>query len=105
MDIYDAYPFLDRELEKTDHLICRANVKVRSNIASNKNNLAEQSVRPFTTKRKCLLHFNSDEGVDMSAVYHCIISTVKLCDKSLWSFRCEALRMDTTSDTCLFQVY
>ena len=27
------------------------------------NNLAERSVRPFTTKRKCSLHFGSDEGV------------------------------------------
>ena len=27
------------------------------------NNLAERSVRPFTTKRKCSLHFGSDESV------------------------------------------
>ena len=45
------------------------------------NNLAERSVRPFTTKRKCSLHFGSDEGVEMSAVYHSIISTLKLCGK------------------------
>ena len=64
------------------------------------NNLAERSVRPFTTKRKCSLHLGSDEGVEMSAVYHSIISTLKLCGKSVWSlfgeyFRCEVLGMDT----------
>lgn len=47
------------------------------------NNLAERSVRPFTTKRKCSLHFGRDEGVEMSAVYHSIISTLKLCGKSV----------------------
>ena len=64
------------------------------------NNLAERSVRPFTTKRKCSLHFGSDEGVEMSAVYHSIISTLKLCGKSVWNFfgeyfRCEVLGLDT----------
>ena len=64
------------------------------------NNLAERSVRPFTTKRKSSLHFGSDEGVEMSAVYHSIISTLKLCGKSVWSFfgeyfRCEVLGLDT----------
>ena len=58
------------------------------------NNLAERSVRPFTTKRKCSLHFGSDAGAEMSAVYHSIISTLKLCGKSVWNFfgdyfRCE----------------
>ncbi len=64
------------------------------------NNLAERSVRPFTTKRKCSLHFGSDEGVEMSAVYHSIISTLKLCGKSVWNFfgdyfKCEVLGLDT----------
>ena len=64
------------------------------------NNLAERSVRPFTTKRKCSLHFGSDEGAEMSAVYHSIISTLKLCGKSVWNFfgeyfRCEVLGQDT----------
>ena len=64
------------------------------------NNLAERSVRPFTTKRKSSLHFGSDEGVEMSAVYHSIISTLKLCGKSVWNFfgeyfRCEVLGLDT----------
>ena len=64
------------------------------------NNLAERTVRPFTTKRKCSLHFGSDEGVEMSAVYHSIISTLKLSGKSVWNFfgdffRCEVLGSDT----------
>ena len=42
------------------------------------NNLAERAVRPFTTKRKNSLHFGSDEGAEIAAVYHSIISTVKL---------------------------
>lgn len=64
------------------------------------NNLAERAVRPFTKKRKCSLHFGSDEGVEMSAVYHSIISTLKLSGKSVWHFfgdffRCEVLGSDT----------
>ena len=64
------------------------------------NNLSERSVRPFTTKRKCSLYFGSDEGVEMSAVYHSVISTLKLCGKSVWNFfgdyfRCEVLGLDT----------
>ena len=67
------------------------------------NNLAEHSVRPFTTKRKCSLHFGSDEGAEMSAVYHSIISTLKLCGKPIWKFfgdyfRCEVLGLDTYKD-------
>ena len=67
------------------------------------NNLVERSVRPFTTKRKCSLHFGSDEGVEMSAVYHSIISTLKLCGKSVWNFFgeyfwCEVLGLDTYKD-------
>lgn len=47
-----------------------------------------------------ILHFGSDEGVEMSAVYHSIISTLKLCGKSVWNFfgeyfRCEVLGLDT----------
>ena len=67
------------------------------------NNLAERSVRPFTTKRKSSLHFGSDEGVEMFAVYHGIICTLKLCGKSVWNFfgeyfRCEVLGLDTYKD-------
>ena len=50
------------------------------------NNLAERAVRPFTTKRKNSLHFGSDEGAEIAAVYHCIISTVKLQGGSAWDY-------------------
>ena len=50
------------------------------------NNLAERAVRPFTTKRKNSLHFGSDEGAEIAAVYHSIISTVKLQGRSAWDF-------------------
>ena len=50
------------------------------------NNLAERAVRPFTTKRKNSLHFGSDEGAEIVAVYHSIISTVKLQGRSAWDF-------------------
>ena len=48
---------------------------------------------------KCSLHFGSDEGVEMSAVYS-IISTLKLNGKSVWNFfgdffRSEVLGLDT----------
>ena len=45
-------------------------------------------------KRKCSLHFGSDEGVEMSAVYHSVISTLKLCSKSVWNFFGEYFRCD-----------
>lgn len=50
------------------------------------NNLAERAVRPFTTKRKNSLHFSSDEGAEIAAVYHSIISTVKLQGGSTWDY-------------------
>ena len=50
------------------------------------NNLAERAVRPFTTKRKNSLHFGSDEGAEIAAVYHSIISTVKLQGRSTWDY-------------------
>lgn len=50
------------------------------------NNLAERCIRKLTTQRNCMLHFGSDEGVEMAATYHSIISTVKLHGKSAWSF-------------------
>ena len=106
------------ELEKTDHQICMAHARVKfSKVAEYggdpyakefeemisypiNNNLAERTVRPFTTKRKCSLHFGSDEGVEMSAVYHSIISTLKLSGKSVWNFfgdffRCKVPGSDT----------
>ena len=50
------------------------------------NNLAERAIRPFTTKRKNSLHFGSDEETEIAAVYHSIISTVKLQSRSAWGY-------------------
>ena len=50
------------------------------------NNAVEWSIRPFCTKRKTSLHFGSDEGAKMSAVYHSIVSTVRLKGRSAWEF-------------------
>lgn len=33
-----------------------------------------------------MLHFGSDEGVEMAATYHSVISTVKMHGKSAWEF-------------------
>ena len=48
------------------------------------NNAAERSIRPFCTKRKTSLHFGSDEGAKMSAVYHSIVSTERQKNRSAW---------------------
>lgn len=50
------------------------------------NNLAERCIRKLTTQRNSILHFGSDEGAEMAATYHSIISTVKLHGKSAWNF-------------------
>ena len=50
------------------------------------NNLAERAIRPLTTQRKNIIHFGSDEGAKMAAVYHSIIGTVKLQGKSAWEY-------------------
>lgn len=42
------------------------------------NNLAERAIRPLTTQRNSMLHYGSDEGAEMAATYHSIISTVKM---------------------------
>ena len=33
-----------------------------------------------------MLHFGNDEGVEMAATYHSVISTVKLHGKSVWNY-------------------
>lgn len=33
-----------------------------------------------------MLHFGSDEGIEMAATYHSIISTVKMQGKSAWEY-------------------
>lgn len=50
------------------------------------NNLAERVIRKLTTQRNSMLHFGSDEGVEMAATYHSVISTVKMQGKSAWEF-------------------
>ena len=50
------------------------------------NNLAERAIRPLTTQRNAMLHFGSDEGVEMAATYHSIISTVKMQGRSAWEY-------------------
>lgn len=50
------------------------------------NNLAERSIRKLTTQRNSMLHFGSDEGVEMAATYHSVISTVKMQGRSAWEF-------------------
>ena len=50
------------------------------------NNLAERTIRPLTTQRNAMLHFGSDEGVEMAATYHSIISSVKMQGKSAWEY-------------------
>ena len=50
------------------------------------NNLAERQVRPFTAMRKVIQHNGSDEGVEMTAAYMSIISTVRLAGVSVWKF-------------------
>ena len=50
------------------------------------NNLAERAIRPLTTQRNSMLHFGSDEGSEMAATYHSIISTVKMQGRSAWEY-------------------
>lgn len=48
------------------------------------NNLAERVIRPLTTQRNSMQHFGCDEGAEMAATYHSIISTVKMQGRSAW---------------------
>ena len=50
------------------------------------NNLAERAIRPLTTQRNSMLYFGSDEGAEMAATYHSIISTVKMQGRSAWEY-------------------
>ena len=50
------------------------------------NNLAGRAIRPLTTQRNSMLHFGSDEGAEMAATYHSIISTVKMQGRSAWEY-------------------
>uniref|UniRef100_UPI0039C18218 IS66 family transposase n=1 Tax=Bacteroides nordii TaxID=291645 RepID=UPI0039C18218 len=48
------------------------------------NNLTERTLRKLTTQCNNMLHFGSDEGVNMVAAYHSVISTVKFHGRSAW---------------------
>lgn len=50
------------------------------------NNIAERTIRKLTTQRNNSLHYGSDEGVEMAAAYHSVISTVKLHGMSCWKY-------------------
>ena len=50
------------------------------------NNIAERNIRHLTTQRNSMLHFGSDEGAEMAATYHSIISTVKMQGRSAWEY-------------------
>lgn len=50
------------------------------------NNIAERTIRKLTTQRNSMIHFGSDEGVEMAAAYHSVISTVKLHGMSCWKY-------------------
>lgn len=59
---------------------------IKDDRCPNSNNLAERAVCSFTTKRKNPLHFGSDKGAEIAAVYHSIINTVKLQGRSAWNY-------------------
>lgn len=50
------------------------------------NNLAERQIRPVAAQRKAIQHFGSDEGAEMAAAYHSIVSTVLMKGVSVWKF-------------------
>lgn len=50
------------------------------------NNIAERTIRKLTTQRNNSLHYGSDEGVEMAAAYHSVMSTVKLHGMSCWNY-------------------
>ena len=50
------------------------------------DNIAERTIRKFTTQRNNSLHYGSDEGVGMAVAYHSVISTVKLHGMSCWNY-------------------
>ena len=48
--------------------------------------MAERTMRCLITARNNSFHFGSDLGAQMAAIYHSIISTVKLYGSSVWSY-------------------
>lgn len=64
------------------------------------DNDTECVIRPLTTQRSVMLHFGSDEGVEMAATYHSIISTVKMQGKSAWEYFGKFFKTTLHVDTC-----
>ena len=50
------------------------------------DNDTERTIRKLTIQRNNSLYYGSDEGVEMAAAYHSVISTVKLHGMSCWSY-------------------
>lgn len=79
-------PYLGETLNYMRHFWNEAFAFLKNGNYPIDNNIAERSIRPLTTQRNSMLHFGSDEGVEMSAAYHSIISTVKMQGKSAWDY-------------------
>lgn len=76
-DGYNAYVFIGDELKSTqfkdtEHQICLAHSMKLFKLW---DNIAKRTIRKLTTQRNSILHFGRDEGVEMSAAYHSVIST------------------------------
>ncbi|WP_455972648.1 IS66 family transposase [Bacteroides congonensis] len=50
------------------------------------NNLVEHAVHSLTTHRNSMFHYGNDEGVEMAATYHSIISIVKIQRRSFGDY-------------------
>lgn len=48
--------------------------------------MVEQTIQKLITQRNSSLHYGSDAGAEMAAIYHSVISTVKLHGCSIWNF-------------------
>ena len=47
------------------------------------NNLADRTIRKLTTQRNNSLHYGSDAGAEMAAIYHSVMGTAKLHGSSV----------------------
>lgn len=79
-------PYLAAALNYLDHFWNNIFAYIKDGNYPIDNNIAERAVRPLTTQRNSMLHFGSDEGAEMAATYHSIISTVKLQGRSAWEY-------------------
>ena len=79
-------PYLTEALNYMHHFWNEAFAFLKDGNYPIDNNIAERSIRPLTTQRNSMLHFGSDEGVEMAAANHSIISTVKMQGKLSWDY-------------------